>query len=192
VVLNNEQQSQERFGGAGVMFVLSQPHALSKAPQRLSASAPLSTFRSFIIFNSVLMLFVAGCGRRDIHGLPRSGSLSAAERIERHSSWPLVPSEAHLTLGKVTPGSQISRTFWLTNRSMAPVEVVETASSCDCLRMGLPERCLAPGQKVEGRIELDLRKEPHFVGKLGIVVEGRGRDGETLFVMTVHVTVGKD
>jgi hypothetical protein len=72
------------------------------------------------------------------------------------------------------------------------VEVVEIASGCDCLKVNLPERSLAPGQKVEGRVELDLRKEPHFLGNLGISVNGRGKKGEPVFAMEVKVSVDRD
>jgi hypothetical protein len=78
------------------------------------------------------------------------------------------------------------------NRSAATVEVAEITTSCDCLKVELPERTLAPGQQYEGRIELDLRKEPQFLGNLGISVDGRGREGETVFVMEVHVAVDRD
>jgi hypothetical protein len=75
---------------------------------------------------------------------------------------------------------------------VVPVEVAEVTSSCDCLRVELPDRLVAPGQQVAVRIEVDLRKEPHFVGNLGISVEGRGKKGETVFAMTVHVAVEND
>ena len=159
-------------------------------PQCLSAN--LSTFLSFIIFNSVLILAVAGCGERGDQGLHRAGTLSAAESKDGRYSLPLVPSEVNLRLGHAAPGSQKSLAFWLTNRSTTPVEVAEITTSCDCLKIELPERTLAPGQKVEGRIELDLRKEPQFIGNLGILVDGTGRKGEPLFSMEVHVSVAKD
>jgi hypothetical protein len=72
------------------------------------------------------------------------------------------------------------------------VEAAEIASSCDCLKVELPERILAPGQKVEGRVELDLRKEPQVLGNLGIGVQGRGKKGEIVFAMEVHVAVDND
>lgn len=172
------------------MFFLSRSLGLDEAPQRLSANFP--TFLNFIIFNSVLMLVVAGCSGRGIQGLSPAGSFSAEEEAGRRSSLPLVPSEINLNLGQVAPGSQKSLAFSLTNRTLAPVEVVEITSSCDCLRIELPKRHLAPGHKVEGRIELDLRKEPQFVGNLGVSVNGRGKKGETLFEMEVHVAVDND
>jgi hypothetical protein len=138
------------------------------------------------------MLVVAGCGGRGVQGPSRAVSLSAAEEAGGRFSCPLVPSEANLNLGQVAPGSQKSRTFWLTNRSAATVEVVEVTSSCDCLKVDLPERNLAPGKTEEGRVELDLRKEPQFLGNLGISVKGKGKSGETVFAMEVHVAVDKD
>jgi hypothetical protein len=162
------------------------------APALLCSCADVLFFISFIIFDSVLLFGVTGCGGRGVQGSPRLGSLSAAGEIGDRSSLPLVSSKADGNLGRVAPGSQTSRTFWLTNRSVIPVEVAEVTSSCDCLRVELPDRLVAPGQQVAGRIELDLRKEPHFVGNLGISVEGRGKKGETVFAMTVHVTVGND
>jgi hypothetical protein len=188
------------------MFCLSRSLGLSEAfqrlsasaPQRLSASAPqrlsanFSTFLNFIIFNSVLILVVAGCGWRGGRGLHRAAALSGAEGKDVRSSLPLIPSEADLNLGQVAPGGQRSRTIWLTNQSTAPVEIVELETSCDCLKLELLVRTLAPGQKVEGCIKLDLWKEPQFVGKLGIIVRGRGKTGERVFAMEVHVAVDKD
>ncbi len=177
----------------------SAPQRLSaSAPQRLSASAPqrlsanFSTFLHFILLNSVLILIVAGCGGRGGQGLNRAGTLSAVERLDGQYSLPLIPSEADLNLGQVAPGSQKSLAFWLTNRSADPVQVVEISTSCDCLEVELPKRVLAPGKKVEGRVQLDLRKESQFVGNLGISVEGRGKTGETVFAMEVRVAVDKD
>jgi hypothetical protein len=137
------------------------------------------------------MLVTAGCGGRDAHGLPQARSLSAAGEGDQ-SSLPLVPSQSKLNLGQVAPGSQKSFTFWLTNRSDVLVEVIEIASSCDCLKVELPKRLLTPGQKVEGRVELDLRKEPQFLGNLGISVKGRGKKGETVFALVVDVSVDND
>jgi hypothetical protein len=150
------------------------------------------TFIAFILFDSVLMLVAGGCEGRGDQGLPRARSLSPAEEPGGQSSLPLVPSAARLNLGRVAPGSQKALAFWLTNRSAAPVDVVEITSSCDCLRVDLPERNLVPGQKVEGRIELDLRKERQFLGNLCISVKGRGKNGEMVFAMEVHVEVDKD
>ncbi len=192
--------------GAGVMFFLSRSVGLDEAPQRHSATAPqclsatapqrhsvrFPAFLNLILFNSALMLAVAGCGGRGGPGLNRAGALSAAEGRDGRSSLPLIPSEVDPNLGKVAPGSQKSRVIWLTNQSTAPVEIVEIETSCECLRAELPERTLAPGQKVEGRLELDLRKEPQFLGNLGIIVTGRGKTGETVFAMEVHVAVEKD
>jgi hypothetical protein len=177
--------------------ILPKANPKASAPLRLCASAPLrlcanfSTFFIFIIFNSVVVLIVTGCGGRDARGLPQERSLLAAEEVDQ-SSLPLVPSQAKLNLGQVAPGSQKSSTFWLTNRSDAPVEVIEIASSCDCLKVELPKRLLAPGQKIEGRVDLDLRKEPQFLGNLGISVKGRGKKGETVFALEVDVSVDND
>ncbi len=135
------------------------------------------------------MLVTAGCSGRGVQGLPQARSLSAAEGAGGRYSLPLVPSEANLNLGQVAPGSQKSCAFWLTNRSADPVEVTEITSSCDCFKVELPERLLAPGQKVEGRIDLDLRKEPRFIGNLGISVRGRGKRTALVFAMDVHVAV---
>lgn len=181
--------------GAGAMFFLSQSPGLDEAPQHLSTSAPqrLSTnffiFVNFTLFNCVLMLVLSGCGGRGVYNAPRPGSLSAAEGRDSRSSLPLIPSEGDLNLGQLAPGSQKSRAFWLTNQSAAPVKIVEIVTSCDCLNVELPERILAPGQKIEGRIKLDLRKELQFIGNLGIPVEGKGKKGETLFKMEVRVAV---
>ena len=138
------------------------------------------------------MLFVAGCGGRGGQGLPRAGTLSAAEGRDGRSSLPLIPSEADLNLGKVAPAGQKSRTIWLTNRSASSVEIVEIETSCDCLKVDLLERTLDPGQKVEGRLGLDLRKEPQSMGNLCIIVRGIGKTGETVFAMEVHVAVKDD
>jgi hypothetical protein len=135
---------------------------------------------------------MAGCEGRGGQGLHRAGTLSAAESRGGQYSLPLVPSEASLNLGQAAPGGQKSRAFWLTNRSAATVEVVEITTSCDCLKLELPERTLAPGRKVEGYLQLDLRKEPQFIGNLGITVEGKGKKGETAFAMEVHVAVDRD
>lgn len=138
------------------------------------------------------MLVLPGCEWRSVQGLPRTRSLSAAEGASDRYSLPLVPSEANLNLGQVATGSQKSRAIWLTNRSAVPVEVAEVTSSCDCLKVELPERILAPGQKVEGRIELDLRKEAQFLGNLSIGVKGSGKKGEFVFAMEVRVAVDND
>lgn len=140
----------------------------------------------------MLMLVVTGCGGGSVRGLPRTQSHLAAEETSGAYSLPLVPSEITLNLGQVAPGSQKSLAFWLTNRSAASVNVAEITSSCDCLKVDLPERGLAPGERVEGRIELDLRKEPQFLGKLSIRLTGRGKKGETLFSMEVQVAVDTD
>lgn len=105
---------------------------------------------------------------------------------------PLISYESKMDLGQVRPGSQKSRAFWLTNRSGTPVEVAEITSSCDCLKIGLPGRILVPEQKVEARIDLDLRKEPQFTGNLDISVTGRGKKGEMVFAMKVRVSVDGD
>jgi hypothetical protein len=169
------------------MFFLSQSLGLVEAPQR-----KIPTFLNFMLFNSVLMLAVAGCGGRGGQALHRAGTVSAAEGRNDRSSLPLIPSEADLNLGQVAPASQKSYAIWLTNRSAAPVEIAEIVTSCDCLEVELPKRLLAPGQRIEGRIKLGLRKEPQFRGNLGILVEGKGKKGETLFEMEVHVAVAND
>jgi len=94
-----------------------------------------------------------------------------------------------LSLGQVAPGSQKSLAFWLMNQSAVPVEVAEMTSSCDCLNVELPERHLVPGQRVEGGIELDLRKEPQFRGRLSIEVEGKDKSGQVVFTLVVKVDV---
>jgi len=172
------------------MFFLFRSPGRVEAPQRHSVKIP--TFLSLMLSNSVLTLVVAGCGGRGGQGLHRAGTLSATEGRDGRSSLPLIPSEADLNLGQVAPGSQKSRTIWLTNQSAASVEIVEIMTSCDCLKVELPERLLVPGQQVEGRMELDLRKESHFLGNLGIIVTGRGKSGELLFEMKVRVGVGTD
>lgn len=69
------------------------------------------------------------------------------------------------------------------------MEVSEITSSCDCLKIELAKRLLSPSEKIEGRIVLDLRKEPQFLGNLGIKVDGTGRKGEPVFAIEVHVDV---
>ncbi len=94
-----------------------------------------------------------------------------------------------MSLGQVAPGSQKSLAFWLTNQSAALVEVAEITTSCDCLNVELPERRLIPGQKVEGRLKLDLRKEPQFRERLSIEVEGKDKSGQVVFTLVVKVDV---
>lgn len=97
-----------------------------------------------------------------------------------------------MDLGQTSPGGRKSHIFRLTNQSAVHVEVDEITSGCECLRIDLPERRLEPGQQVEGSIELDLRKDPQFLGNLAINVKGRDKNGEAVFEMEIRVPVEGD
>jgi len=135
----------------------------------------------------VCLLTAAGCDGQGAAGSvpPRSDSVD-------QSSLPVTPSEPILNLGEVPAGGQKQRDFWLTNRTGAPVEVVEIETSCDCLKIDLPTRVLLPAQKIAGSAALDLRKEPGSTGNLGIEVTGKARSGKVVFTLVVKVVVGGD
>jgi hypothetical protein len=131
----------------------------------------------------------------DVQGAPRGAvSRSAGAEAEAASriTTPLVSSETKLNLGRTPAGGRALSTFSLTNRTTAPVEVAEIITSCSCLTAELPTHLLAPGQQVQGTLRLDLHREPHFTGNLGIEVNGRNKAAETVFKLTAVVTVEKD
>ncbi len=91
-------------------------------------------------------------------------------------------------MGEVASSGRKQATFTLTNPGTQTVELTRIDSSCPCLKMDVPTH-LAPGEHVEGRVNLDLRDEPDFMGELAIEVTGRTNTGESAFLVVVNVRV---
>jgi hypothetical protein len=136
---------------------------------------------------SVCLLIATGCD-----GKGAAKPVAPGSDIVDQSSFPLVPSKSLLNLGEVPAGGRKQCDFWLTNQTNSPVEVAEIETGCDCLTIDLPNRSIAPGQKVEGRALLDFRHEPRFTGRLSIEVKGKEKAGEVVFALVVKVSVGSE
>lgn len=117
---------------------------------------------------------------------------SVLDRSEPIISLPLDSSETYLDMGVVPQGGRKQCDFWLSNAGDHAMEVTEIETSCDCLTIELPNRIFPPGQKVAGHALLDLRREPHFKGKLGIDVRGKGKLGQVVFTMVINVAVDSE
>jgi len=131
------------------------------------------------------LLVVAGCDGRDPRGVPVSPNST-------QSTLPLLPSEDKLKLDQVAPGGQKQCAFRLMNRSATPVAIAEVETSCDCLKIDLPQRLVPPGEEVSGRALLDLRNDPYFTGQLRISVKGRSKSGKMVFALGVEVTAERE
>jgi hypothetical protein len=104
----------------------------------------------------------------------------------------LAVSTAILDLGEVVAGGRKECEFCLTNPSDSPVEIAKIETSCDCLRIDVSSRIIPPAQTAVGCAVFNLRKEPHFTGKLGIEVRGKDRAEKILFALEVKVAVNSE
>lgn len=101
----------------------------------------------------------------------------------------LISSQRVMDLGVLTSGEWRDASLYLTNKGDAPVEVGAIASSCRCLSVKCIPQVVPPGGTAQMIVVLDLGKEPDFVGKLRIHVQGRTRSGTLAFSVQVRAQV---
>lgn len=101
----------------------------------------------------------------------------------------LAVSPAAVELGSVQQGERRAFTMHLRNPHDKPVTIDYVRSSCPCLEpRGLPW-LVSPGNEQIREFELDLAREPEFVGGLVIGLHGQTAGGGVGFSAQVSVTV---
>jgi len=101
----------------------------------------------------------------------------------------LAPLPEGVDLGVVSQSGSREQLFWLVNPTDKPVAVATLKTGCPCLVIDLPKRQVAPAETVPARVVLDLGREPHFTGDLGIEVRGFTEEGRVAFVLPVAARV---
>jgi hypothetical protein len=99
----------------------------------------------------------------------------------------VMPSE--ISLGEVPRGGRLEARFMLLNRSNADVEIARIERSCACLELCLAMRRLPPGGRAEGKLRLDLGREPGFSGRLRALASGLDKKQRAAFVIAVRCRV---
>lgn len=103
----------------------------------------------------------------------------------------LIVSPSEIDLGKVEQGAQKRLALNLRNPGTKPVRVGRIQTSCSCLRLELLDPDIPAEDYVPAELQLDMRKEPDFVGGLRIDVAVWESAGELAFRLTVDVDVIK-
>lgn len=128
-----------------------------------------------------------GCnGRNAGRHAGRILPVAAAQSPESH--FLLHANPARINMGEVAQGGRKDATFTLTNSGTRTIELSRIDTTCPCLTVDVPLR-IPPGEQVEGRVKLDLRKEPNFTGDVAIEIAGwTSTDEQAFFVVAaVHV-----
>jgi len=159
-------------------------------PLRRSAAPPLR--RSACVPFLASALLAIGCGI-SADGAPESSSTAryyAARPAPAHRTC-LVPSTAHLDLGRVQAGGITESIVYLANQSPRDIEIAKLEVGCECISFKLPCRDIAAGERVAAEVRLNLAREPEFVGGLSIDVRGLDADGAERFSLVVVATVAR-
>ena len=101
----------------------------------------------------------------------------------------LVASPTDVDLGTVSKGQEAEARFVLRNEGHHPAILADVETSCPCLRALLSEVVVPPGKEITGEILLDLRREPHFSGKLAMEVKAYLASGEPAFFLGIRAEV---
>lgn len=111
-------------------------------------------------------------------------------------AWAVYPAQASslvaeplTNLGVLRQGQPSSFDLILRNPSNRTIVVDSLETSCPCLAPRLIPVAIPPEGEVPLSMELDLRKEPAFTGRLQIQVEGRDPSRQKLFQTQVTVDV---
>jgi hypothetical protein len=117
------------------------------------------------------------------------GSIALAAFALNPPKWLVQVSPGRLDFGTVAQSSRVQKPITLVNRTTSPFSIKTINSTCPCASIQLDDPRLLPGQPIRAVFELDLAREPFFVGKLGIEVEGQTENGDIAFRMLVKVKV---
>jgi uncharacterized protein DUF1573 len=131
----------------------------------------------------VIALPFLGCQRTDGHV---TVNRAAADRAPLGL---LRCSPEIVDLGDVQQGDRKEAAVTLINPGDAEVEIAKIESSCDCLALQISTQRLRPGRTVPCQLLLDMAKEPHFKGNLGIEIKGLTRSGALAFAIECRVHV---
>ncbi len=71
----------------------------------------------------------------------------------------LTARELVIDVGEIQPGSQIERTFVISNAGDTPIESIESSVDCQCLKVKLEQLRLEPGEKTSVNVLFDTRGE---------------------------------
>jgi hypothetical protein len=107
----------------------------------------------------------------------------------RASADVLVVSDPRLDFGELPQGSYQEKTFTVTNTSSLPVRLTAIESTCPCLTFQLEKSVLAAGEDARVVAQLNLGKEPDYVGRLGVDVVGGTDIKDVRFRLVITVRV---
>ena len=176
--------------------------ALRQEPGHERPAHPQDTAQRRFVSPCAVLLWVvfpvlAGCnGERPI--VPSTGSGELAGPYGRAPKGLLTPDPVVTDLGRVRQRAKRQRTIQLRNDTSDPVTIVRLTSSCDCLIVRLKSLStesegssvtVAAGETVAADVELDLSREPEFVGMLGMHVRGYTATGALALAFVVDAEV---
>jgi hypothetical protein len=100
----------------------------------------------------------------------------------------LTPAVTRLPSVTVSRGGRHELDFHLSNTSPMAVEITQIQTSCDCLRIALPQTIIRPGEKVAARARTDFADDPSFAGRLALEATASAK-GSSLPAFIVYADV---
>lgn len=97
--------------------------------------------------------------------------------------------DVDLDLGTVGPGSKISGTLQVANKTNRAWRIDRVETSCTCLMVKPGKFEVAGGGSFAANVVFDPASKPDFRGNLLVEVVGREADGDVIFTSRVAIAV---
>ncbi len=161
------------FGAHILLLLLRFAHALTQRLRPRGASVIGAAVRSCRWRRMIVLASCCGCGARAIP--PRLPPSASPQQTTRASVVAL--STLRLEFGTVQAGSVVESVVYVTNKGPEALEIAMVDSTCDCVTFTLPRRDIAAEERIAAKVQLDLSREPEFVGRLAVDVRGVDAEG---------------
>lgn len=113
--------------------------------------------------------------------------LIASQRLYVKTSEQSLPLQVATDFGAQRQGEKAEIAVEIHNSTKEEITIADVRPSCPCLALELQPRTLAAGTHRTAKVNLDLSREPDFVGDLEGTLEGRTADGR--LALKVRATI---
>lgn len=129
---------------------------------------------------------LAGCSRKTTVGQTPNDIAATASRRDAILVFP----SAVVDLGRIAQAGAVDGHASLLNQTDDDILLADPRTSCDCLSVTLSSSVVAPHEKVDAPLHLDLSEDPVFTGRLLIDVELLDEAGRDVgrFAVAIDVT----
>jgi hypothetical protein len=115
--------------------------------------------------------------------------LIASQRLYVKTSEQSLPLQVTTDFGARRQGERAEIAVEIHNSTKEEITIADVRPSCPCLALELQPRTLAAGTYRTAKVNLDLSREPNFVGDLEGTLEGRTADGSLVLKVRAAVKV---